>query len=84
MNGVPVANVHWLQKLERNYFVVVTLSELKCITLTDDFNELILNKKVLHLVSYSVNKNGCIKEKETEKFNKMLRYTGQGISPSWT
>ena len=46
----------------------------KCITLTDDFNELILNKKVLHLVSHSVNKNGCIKEKETEKFNKMLRY----------
>ena len=39
MNGVPVANVHWLQ-------------------------------------SYSVNKNGCIKEKETEKFNRMLRYTG--------
>ena len=48
----------------------------QCLTLTDDFNELILNKKVLHLVSYSVNKKGCIDEKETEKFNKMLRFTG--------
>ena len=48
----------------------------RCITLTDDFVELILNKKVLHLVSYSVNKKGCIDEKETEKFNKMLRFTG--------
>ena len=38
--------------------------------------ELILNKKVLHLVSYSVNKKGCIAEEETEKFNKMLRFTG--------
>ena len=47
-----------------------------CITLTDDFTELILNKKVLHLVSYSVNKKGCIAEEETEKFNKMLRFTG--------
>ena len=56
--------------------VEVMKGDRKCITLTDDFNELILNKKVLHLVSYSVNKNGCIKEKETEKFNKMLRYTG--------
>ena len=45
-------------------------------TLTDDFNELILNKKVLHLVSYLVNKKGCIEKKETEKFNKMLLFTG--------
>ena len=36
----------------------------QCLTLTDDFNELILNKKVLHLVSYSVKKKGCIDEKK--------------------
>ena len=32
-------------------------------TLIDDFNELILNKKVQHLVSYSSSKKGCIDEK---------------------
>ena len=37
---------------------------------------MILNEKVLHHVSYSVNKKGCIDKKETEKFNKMLRFTG--------
>ena len=51
------------------------IGERKCITITEDFVELILNKKVLHLVSYSVNKRGCIKEIETEKFHEMLRYT---------
>ena len=51
------------------------IGDKKCITLTEDFVELILNKKVLHLVSYSVNKKGCVKETETDKFNEMLRYT---------
>jgi hypothetical protein len=53
----------------------IKLGEKTCITLADDFQELILNKKVLHLVSYSVNKKGCIKETKTEEFYEMLRYT---------
>ena len=47
-----------------------------CITQTEDFIQFILNKKVLHLVSYSVNKKICVDEKDTKKFNKMLRFTG--------
>lgn len=50
--------------------------ELKCITQAEDFIKLILDKKVLHLVSYSVNKKGCVDPKNTEKFNRMLRFTG--------
>ena len=69
----PGTDLFCCHEIER---VASMIDNKQCITLTDDFINLIMNKSVLHLVSYSVNKKGCINEKDTENFNKMLRFTG--------